>query len=318
MPGRVRIAVVGSANVDLTIRVPRLPAPGETVAGADLVRDVGGKGANQAVAAARLGADAALVGAVGNDAFGADLRAGLGAAGVDVSQLSVVPDVPTGVALIQVRPDGENTITLSPGANGRLTPAAVAAAGALLADAGAVVLQLEVPLDVVVAAARAAAGLVVLNAAPLPPDPSVLADLLRLVDVLVVNEHEALGLAAGLLPAPDGGAAADWPATARRLRTLGPDAVVVTLGVQGAVAAGPGTDVVVPAYPVDVVDAVGAGDACCAGLALGLAARLPLDAAVRLACAAGAVATTGPGAQGATLDAGSVGALLGEALPTAF
>jgi ribokinase len=160
---------------------------------------------------------------------------------------------------------------------------------------------------VVTAAARAAGGLVVLNAAPLPPEPAALAGLLHAVDVLVVNEPEALGLAAALLP---GGEAGGFAAVARRLRELGPGIVVVTLGADGAAAADDSGEQWVPSYPVEVVDAVGAGDAFCAQLAIGLALRLPVADAVRRACAAGALATTGPGAQGAALDADAVDALV--------
>ncbi len=308
----VRVVVVGSANVDLTVRVPNLPRPGETVAGDDVTRAIGGKGANQAVAAARLGAHAALVGAVGDDADGAELHRGLAAAGLDLSHLRVLPGVPTGVALIQVRPDGENMITLSPGANGRVTPEAVEAATGLLAGAGAVLLQLEVPLPVVAAAARAGGGaVVVLNAAPLPAAPAVLADLLPLVDVLVVNQLEALGIAAALGREVAGPPEVhDWPAVAQRLRGTGPGMVVVTLGPDGAALATADGEHAVPSYSVEVVDAVGAGDAFCAQLAVGLASGLPPLDAVRRACAAGALATTGAGAQGAALDADRVGALV--------
>ena len=193
-----KIVVLGSLNMDLSIRVPRLPRPGETVAGTELVRGAGGKGANQALAARRLGAQVALVGMVGADQFGAELRDSLAAGGVDVSGVAVAADAVTGVALIVVGPDGDNMITISPGANAKLTAPDLRAP---LDGAHALLLQLEIPIDACRAAADAArsGGVpVVLNAAPLPDHPGAdLAELIRRSDVLVVNETEAAGLAPG-------------------------------------------------------------------------------------------------------------------------
>jgi len=309
--GGVRLAVVGSANLDLTVRVPRLPLPGETVIGGDLVRGLGGKGANQAVAAARLGAEVTLVAAVGDDADGEGICERLGAAGLDLTGVRRLDGVPSGVALIQVRGDGENTVTVSAGANARLelTPESARAVG----GAHAVLLQLEAPVGAALAAARTATGLVVLNAAPLPSPGSAaageLGGLLAEVDVLVVNEGEATGLL------PPGGTAADgpdgdrWVAVARALRDLGPSTVVVTLGADGAVAVDDAGAHRVEAFEVAAVDAVGAGDAFCAELAVSLAAGRDLAAAVHRACAAGALATTGEGAQGGSVSADAVTAL---------
>ncbi|MDJ0381138.1 ribokinase [Streptomyces sp. G-G2] len=308
--------MIGSLNMDLSVTVPRLPRPGETVSGADVVRGAGGKGANQAVAAARLGADVRMVGLLGDDTLGAELRARLVAEGVCDRGVSRLPGVSSGLALIVVQGDGENTITLSPGANRHLD---VTALEGLTADgpigpADTVLLQLEVPVDTVLAAARAARGagaLTVLNAAPLPVRP-LPRELLAHVDVLVVNETEA----AGLLPPPaaSGAASTDaagWAAHAERMRALGPGTVVITLGAAGAVAAGPGGPVAVPAFPADAVDAVGAGDAFCAQLALSLGAGEPLAAAVRRSCAAGALATTRRGAQDALPTRAEVDGVLG-------
>jgi ribokinase len=167
------VAVVGSLNLDLVIRVAELPGPGETVRGGDLFRYPGGKGANQAVAAARLGRRVAMVGCVGDDQAGRELLASLAAAGVDGSRVRVVEGVPSGTACITVSEDGENQIVVSPGANARLTPDDVAAAPAVRA-AAVTLLQLEVPLETVAAAARTAGGRVVLNPPPAtvpgPPD----------------------------------------------------------------------------------------------------------------------------------------------------
>ena len=295
-----RVLVVGSINLDLVVTVPHLPAPGETVLGSDVAFRPGGKGANQAVAARRLGADATLVALIGSDPFGADVRASLRQEALDLTHLGVVEGVPTGVALIVVRPDGENTITVAPGANRHLDgdrlagvlPAAVAGADLLL-------LQLEVPAAASLAAARAAraAGVpVVLNAAPPPAaTDAAFQELLGSVDVLVVNESEALALAGWPSPVTAG----RWVEVAQELRRLGPPAVVVTLGEEGAVAAAGGVAVTQPAFPVTAVDSTGAGDAFCAGLAVCLAERLPVEVAVRFGCAAGALATTRVGAQAA-------------------
>ncbi|MEV7730321.1 ribokinase [Streptomyces sp. NPDC087917] len=311
-----RLVVIGSLNMDLSVTVPRLPRPGETVSGADVVRGAGGKGANQAVAAARLGADVRMVGLLGDDTLGAELRARLVAEGVCDKGVSPLPGVASGLALIVVQADGENTITLSPGANRHLDVAALEGltAGGPIGPADTVLLQLEVPVDTVLAAARAARGagaLTVLNAAPLPNRP-LPGELLAQVDVLVVNESEA----AGLLATTAATGVAGWAAHAERMRALGPGTVVITLGAAGAVAAGPGGPVVVPAFPADAVDTVGAGDAFCAQLALSLGSGEPLAAAVRRACAAGALATTRRGAQDALPTRAEVDCVLGGAAHT--
>ncbi|WP_242904882.1 ribokinase [Actinomadura terrae] len=292
----VRLLVVGSVNMDLTVTVPRLPGCGETVLGFEAVPGPGGKGANQAVAARRLGAAVRMAGLVGDDAHGAELRAALAAEGVDASGVGVAPGTATGLAMIMVRPDGENAIAVAPGANAALGPGVRDA----VADADALLMQLEIPVDACEAAAEEARRrgmLVVLNAAPAPPvvDAPV-ARLLRLVDLLIVNESEAAALGG------DGAAA--------ELRRLGPDRVVVTLGADGAAGADTDGEFRVAAFPVPAVDAVGAGDAFCAALTVGVAAGLPLRAAARRACAAGALAVTRRGAQGSLPRTADVDALL--------
>lgn len=289
---------MGSVNVDLTVRVPWLPLPGETVRGGDVVRTAGGKGANQAVAVARLGADSRLVALTGDDAAGTELRAALAGERVDVSGMDVAVGVPTGTALILVRPDGENTITVSPGANDRLVESALdprwfAGVDVLLA-------QLEVPTATCLAAARLsrqAGARVVLNAAPPSPcGDDLLPSLLEATDVLVVNEAEALALVEAARPGGD----EDWAAVAVALRGLGPPAVVVTRGAAGAVGVdADGAPFAAAPYPVEAVDTVGAGDAFCAELAVALGDGADLVTAVTRGCAAGALATRGPGAQAA-------------------
>ncbi|MDF9811230.1 ribokinase [Streptomyces sp. SPB162] len=309
-----RLVVVGSLNMDLSVTVPRLPGPGETVSGADVVRGPGGKGGNQAVAAARLGARVRMVGLLGDDAHGGELRAALVAEGIDDGAVGTLPGAASGLALIVVQDDGENTITLSPGANDRLDESMLRALtdGTVANRADTVLLQLEVPLPTVLAAARearAAGALTVLNAAPLPAPGPLLTELLREVDVLVVNETEA----AGLLRLPDVSSVArdeSWTARAERLRLLGPGTVVVTLGAAGAAAADGRCRLTEPGFPIDAMDTVGAGDAFCAQLALALGPGRPLAPALRRACAAGAVAATRRGAQQALPTRAEVDALV--------
>ncbi len=290
-PAPAEVVVVGSLNVDLVVAVDHRPAPGETVLGGDVATHPGGKGANQAVAAARLGGRVAMLGCVGDDPHGELLLSSLRSAGVDDRHVRRLADVPSGIATITVTPDGQNAIVVSPGANARLGATDVLEARSLLAGARVVVAQLEVPLAVVERAAAAAAGVtVVLNAAPAQPLP---ATLLKRVDVLVVNEQEAGVLLEG--EAPD---AEDAEDAARRLLGLGPRAAVITLGAGGAVhAADDGRAGHVPTSAVSVVDTTGAGDAFVGALALALARDAGLDRATGRAVRAGTVATRREGAQ---------------------
>jgi ribokinase len=281
------VAVVGSLNLDLVVRVPELPGPGETVSGGDLFRNPGGKGANQAVAAARLGRPVAMVGCVGDDQAGRDLLASLEADGVDASRVRVVDGVPSGTAFITVREDGENQIVVSPGANARLGPDDVAAAAPVLRAASVTLLQLEVPLEAVAAAAGAAGGLVVLNPAPVRALPG---ELLGLLDVLVPNRVELARLAGGPVPR-------SVEEAARLAGGLAARAVVVTLGADGALVVADGRSSHVPAVPVQPVDTTAAGDAFCGGLADALAAGAGLEDAARRAARVAAAACLRPGAQ---------------------
>lgn len=283
------IVNVGSINMDLVVRVDHLPAPGETVLGSEYQTHHGGKGANQAVAAARAGGRVRMVGAVGEDEFGRSLRSGLDAEGIDTRWVRTVAGK-SGVAFISVDESGENSIIVSPGANAHVT-------GPALPDdafdgARVVLLQLEIPLAGVREAmrrGRAAGATVILNLAPAAPLSK--ADLAG-VDVLVVNEVEAAVLTGGSTPRNrEQGAAA-----ARQLLEFAP-AVVVTLGRQGAVWAEAADGGELPAHEVLVRDTTAAGDAFVGMLAARLAAGADLGEAVRWANAAGGLAATAEGAQ---------------------
>ncbi|QKG20427.1 ribokinase [Actinomadura verrucosospora] len=292
MPEKYDVVVVGSVNADLVVGVDRRPEPGETVLGSDLATHPGGKGANQAVAAARLGGRVGIVGRVGDDGHGALLRDALAEAGVDLAHLAVTPG-PSGVALITVGPDGDNSIIVSPGANARLTPDDVAAARDMIAAASVVTFQLEVPMPAIEAAARAAASAgarVVLNLSPTAPVP---ADVLALCDPLVVNEHEAAYLLGG---AGDADAMAPQE-TSRALLRSGPRSAVITLGADGVVVADAEGATAIPSPKVDAVDTTGAGDAFTAALCLRLARGDSLRDAARYATRVGAAAVRKPGAQ---------------------
>lgn len=277
-----RVAVVGSYNHGVTMRVPHVPTPGETVLGDDFEEGVGGKGSNQAVAAARLGADATFVGRVGADRF-ADAAFDLWDREDVTARVERDADVHTGVGVVVVDEDGENAISVAPGANARLDAADVRAHADDVAAADVVLCQLETEDDPVAAAFGVAAdgdATTVLNPAPARDLP---ADLLAGVDVLTPNRGEARRLA---------GADLEPRALARRLIEAGPGAVVLTLGADGALVATPDDATPIDPVDVDVVDTTGAGDAFNAGLAVALAEGRDLVAAARFACRVGAAACT--------------------------
>ncbi|MEU8572570.1 ribokinase [Streptomyces asoensis] len=298
------LLVVGSANADLVIGVERRPAAGETVLGSDLAVHPGGKGANQAVAAARLGARTALLARVGDDAYGRLLLDSQRAAGVDTAGV-LEGGAPTGVALITVDPSGDNSIVVSPGANGHLTPADVRAAAGLVRASRVVSAQLEIPLETVVEVVRSLApgSRFVLNPSPPRPLP---AEVLAACDPLIVNEHEAAVI---LGEERSGAGPEDW---ARTLLARGPRSVVVTLGAQGALVASAEGVARVPSVPVDAVDTTGAGDSFTAALAWRLGTGSSLAGAAAYAARVGAVAVTRRGAQESFPTADEVEALAGE------
>lgn len=296
------VLVVGSANVDLVIGVERRPGAGETVLGSDLAVHPGGKGANQAVAAARLGARTALLARVGDDANGRLLLESQRNAGVDTEGV-LVGGAPTGVALITVDPSGDNSIVVSPGANGRLTPEDVRAAGPLFHASRVVSTQLEIPLESVVEVVRQLppGTRFVLN--PSPPQ-ALPAEVLAACDPLIVNEHEARVILGGEATGDD---PAEW---ARELLASGPKSVVVTLGADGALVASAEEKVVrVASVKVDAVDTTGAGDSFTAALAWKLGAGASLAEAAAYAARVGAVAVTRRGAQESFPTAAEVEAL---------
>jgi ribokinase len=301
-----RVSVLGSINLDLVVRVPNLPRPGDTVVGDRLLHFHGGKGANQAVAAARLGAQVRMLGRVGNDGFAEELLRALAEDRVDISGIARDAEEPSGAALILVEKGGQNTIAIALGANARVGAAEVERLGAGLESDDVLVLQLEVPLDTVRAAAEAgrrAGAKVVLNAAPVQPGLALSA--LPEVDVLVVNEGEASllsGREVGDLPSAEAAGAA-------LSRAAG--AVVVTMGAQGSVLWESGKAVRVEAHPVLAVDATAAGDAFVGAVAYGLAAGYSRLEAVQLGSAAGALAATRLGARGSLPTLADVRSLLG-------
>lgn len=295
MASTPHLVVIGSANQDVVVRVEHIPAPGETVLGGAFVTPAGGKGANQAVAAARLGAYVQFVGRVGADAFGDSLRREMSEAGVDVGRLLRDPEHPTGVALIGVADSGQNAIIVAPGANGRVSPADVDEARPLIAAADAVVLQLEIPLKTVAHAVNVAHELgtrVILNPAPVSHVEPLPADLLQRVGVLTPNEHEAANLLG--LPSASGLSMDD---AARRLRALGPAIVIITLGSDGCLIATEAETLHIPAVAVTPVDTTAAGDCFTGALAVALAEGLPIDAAARFAIRAASLSVTRMGAQ---------------------
>lgn len=289
-----QVLVVGSLNADLVAYAERLPGDGETVHGHAFARAAGGKGLNQAVAAARGGASTLMLGCVGEDDLGAFLLDQAGTAGVDTSAVATVPGA-SGVALISVDDTAANRIIVVAGANAALTPDRVEAAFAALASPPAVVLcQLETPLDGVAAAlrlGRRSGAITVLNPAPATTLP---AEVLAGVDWLIPNEFEASLVLGEPVSVATSEAALD---VARRLREHGPRAVVITLGARGAIAVGPDSaEYTLEAFRVDPVDTTAAGDAFCGGFVAALARGLPVAAALRRGCATGALATTRPGA----------------------
>jgi len=286
------IVVVGSSNTDMIIQLDRIPKPGETILGGTFTTAAGGKGANQAVGAARAGGRVTLVARVGQDMFGDQALAGFQKDGICVDYVARDRKAPSGVALIFVARDGENSIAVAGGANGQLSPEDVRKARAVLSKAAVMVLQLEIPLPTVEAAADLASKLgvrVILNPAPARKLPK---SLLRQVSILTPNETEA-ELLTGVKVTDE----ASLQRAADALLACGVGTVILTLGARGAFVAGPGVRQWVRGFKVKPVDTTAAGDIFNGALAVALAEGKPLLDAVRLANAAAAISVTRLGAQ---------------------
>ena len=291
------VIVFGSINLDLVARVPRLPVPGETLRGSDFFTAPGGKGANQAVALARLGIPTQMVGRVGGDRFGRELVSSLQTFGVQTDCV-LVDQIGSGVAVIAVDDAGENQIIIVPGANGQMNETDVERLKRQLPGANTLLLQFEIPMSAVLLAARAARQVgvrVILD--PAPAQANVPPELFSLVDIITPNEVEAGQLVGFPVDGPETAALA-----ATQLRRLGAEVAIVKLGAKGAVCATEDETLLVPAFPVRTVDTVAAGDAFNGGLAAALAEGLSLRQAVIWGAAAGAIASTKPGAQASMCD----------------
>jgi ribokinase len=288
------VFVLGSINQDFVLKVERRPNPGETVTNAELSTHNGGKGANQAAAAARLGASVTFLGRVGDDEFGEPLVRALQEKGIDTSLVEQVSGRSTGAAFITVTPDGENAITVAPGANRSLTPEDADAASEKVRDARVLVAQMEIPVETVLRAVEVAAAGGTRALVNLAPTFEVPRELLERLDPLVVNEHEAAFLLGAEVEGVEGALSA-----APELLSLGPHSAVITVGEAGAVFASGESTGHLPAPRVDVVDTTGAGDAFVGALAARLARDASLEEAVAYAVRAGAAAVTKEGAQGA-------------------
>lgn len=286
-----RVCVLGSFMMDLAVCAPRRPQPGETIVGTAFDTFLGGKGFNQAVAAARAGATTSMIGRVGDDDFGARFLDQLRMEGIDSSHVVIDSELGTGIGAPLIEPSGENSIVIVPRANSAITPADVERSALAITDSRVLLMQMELPADTALAAARIArsAGVtVVLNPAP-APNPAVLDEFAGLIDVLVPNEVEARTLCRALGTTPSEAASE----LATRLGT----SVVLTLGGDGCLAVSDGSSFACGAHVVPVVDTVGAGDAFCGALGAWLAAGAPLPEAVAHANAAGALAVTRAGAE---------------------
>lgn len=287
-----KVVVVGSYNIDHTILAPKIPSPGETVIGSDFSSSPGGKGANQAVAAARAGANVTFIGKVGGDPATGQAIAGLRSEGINVDFLISDPDDSTGQAWIVVDYSGENSIVVSPGANAHLFPADIAAAKSVIAGADVLLLQLEIPLDTVFAAAKTAAEhgtTVILNPAPAC---ALSTELLAYTDIITPNVIEAQ-----MLTGVNGRQGSDYCTSAATLGEMCRGGAIITLGSKGAYVNYRDSKFEVPAFPADAVDSTGAGDVFNGCLAAYFTDQCDIREAVSRACAAASISVTKKGAQ---------------------
>jgi ribokinase len=287
-----KITVIGSANVDLIMKVRRLPRPAETITGGEFLHFHGGKGANQAVAAARAGGNVSFIGCLGDDAYAPQIIENLRSAGIETGGVSHASGIPTGTALIFVNETGENMIAVAPGANAHLSPDHILAGRARIESSSLIMLQMEIPSVTIQAVLELAERLgvpVMLNYAPAAETAVPVG---KAISLLVVNELEAEALTGR--PVNDRKAA--FGAGAELLRR-GPRTVIVTLGADGATLTGEGDEQHVPAFPVKAVDATAAGDTFCGALAVARVEGQDLLSSVRFASAAAALSATRIGAQ---------------------
>jgi len=293
MSARPNVVVVGSFMMDLIVRADRMPKEGETIVGKEFQRAPGGKGANQAVAAARLGGNVTMIGRVGDDLFGQDQIQSLKAAGIETRYITVDPEAPTGVGSITLDDSsGNNRIIIIPGANMRCTPEDVQRADDALRAADVILLQLEIPIEVnryVLKRARELGKPVIFNPAPARPLDR---ELLELATVVTPNETEAEALTGIEIRSVE-----DAERAALALRNQGVQTVIITLGGKGSLLYDASGPVLAPTWPVEVVDTTAAGDAFNGAFAVAYAKGMPMAEALRFANAAGALTVTGMGAQ---------------------
>lgn len=292
-----KIVVIGSSNTDMVIRCQRMPRPGETVLGGEFMMNQGGKGANQAVAAAKLGGDVTFVAKIGNDIFGNQTIDSLRHAGVDTSKITASPQLPSGVALINVDAKGENSISVASGANADLSPADIDNAAGTIAGAAVVLMQLETPIETIIHAAETAKRngvTVVLNPAPAPSSP-LPDELLRNIDIIIPNKTEAEIITGVTLDAPGSELLA-----LKSLESKGIGTVIFTLGSRGAVLCHQGECEEVPAVKVKAVDTTAAGDTFCGAFCVALTEGKTIREAIAFGNRAAAISVTRPGAQQST------------------
>ncbi|MEQ8637777.1 ribokinase [Gimesia maris] len=310
---RAKIAVLGSINMDLMIRSAKLPLPGETVIAETKVENPGGKGANQAVAAARMGAEVTMIGCVGDDSFAEELLQNLKAEGINTRYVTHKTDTTSGVAVVMVEMSGENAILVVPGANGLVGLAELEQARQVICESDVLLMQLEIPVETVIAAAKIAreAGVpVILDPAPAPA--GFPAELLK-VDLICPNQSETAALTGKPLTSLE-----DVVAAIPALVEQGPRQILVTLADQGAVLFDGEAVEIIPPFQIQAIDSTAAGDAFAAGLAVKLAERATLREAALFASAAGAIAASGAGAQTAMPDREQIETLITKQVQERF